>query len=500
MTRERITTLADLSQILRSPFLGRAARSIAAVVALATSTATLAQSSELLGKLNAPWALVTEQGKSATRIFTAYLDMTKAPREVGADFNQTTIYPGMEGFDEVAKWAEANANMGKTLLEVQNCQVLGVPYGTDGVDARFVERKLVAELSADGDLARMSFPYLDAIEAINAYVAADMYRLCEAGKFDDAFNLGVAHARVLRQAIEATMFDEKFAAMTMLSDALSVHRDMLWVYSPKMSVALLQRLAKNEYPFLKPSDNERLKRIAMPEGDLIVGTAMLESVFDSDGQPNLEKFAQAFSGLQAAGEPLTGFGAAKRWSRIASVHGSLEASNKKLTDIYDDWWRRWRMRPFDPMMAIPTELSRANPVRYAAVVLVARDIESLFELRRRLACELCGTVISAGLAGYKLEFGDWPKNIEMAYAQFMPKRFDFDSYDKDYGSFIYDFLGSSSKGIESEFGRIEVRGCVLFARNGDGESNKAVRHAVGGRSDDFVLWPALRAISRGQAQ
>ena len=49
--------------------------SIAAVAAAGLADVAVAQSPELLKGLNAPWALVAEQGKSAKRIFTAYLDI-----------------------------------------------------------------------------------------------------------------------------------------------------------------------------------------------------------------------------------------------------------------------------------------------------------------------------------------------------------------------------------------------------------------------------------------
>lgn len=494
MTRDR--TPRDRSHARR---FGRILRilPLAAVAALCPAPDAGAQSPELLKGLNAPWALVAEQGKSAKRIFTAYLDMTKPPEEVGTSFGQNTIYAGMEGFDKVAAWAEANASMGKALLEVQGCQVLGVPYGTQGIDARFVERGLVADVVKEGEVLVVRLPYLKAIETINAYVAADMYRLCEAGKFEDALTLGLAHLKLLRQGVDGTLYDEKAAFMTMLCDAFGVHRDVIYTYMDRMGADLLKRFATKEYPFLKPSDNERLKRIAMPEGDLLVGAEVLRGVFGADGQPDLEKFAAVFSGIQSESAPLTAFGASKRWSKIAGVHGSLEASEKKLKDVYDDWWRRWRMRPYDPMMTLPTELSRTNPVRYAAVVLVARDVESLFELRRRLTVEWCGTIMGTGLAAYRRQFETWPDKIEKAYTQFFPKRFDFDPYDKDYGRCDYLFLGSKSKGIDTDFGRVEVTGCVLYAKNGDNEPNGASRHAAGGKSDDFVMWPALRAISRG---
>ena len=473
---------------------------VSIAVALATATGASAQSSELLSKLNAPWGRISESARSANRLFTAYLDMTKPPQEIGEEFNQTTIYPGMDGWDEVVAWAEANTSMGQTLIGLQDCQVLGVPYGVEGVDPRFVERGLVAVIGVEGDLTRVDFPYLKAIETINAYVAADLYRLCEAGKFDEAFRIGVAHLRVLRQACDAAMFDEKYAAMTMLADAMSVHRDALYAYRDRIGLELVRKLAMKEYPFLKATDNERLRRIAMPEGDLFVAQELIESVFGDLGQVEEEKFATIFSGMQAREAPLTGFGAVKRWERVAGVHGSLDASQLKLTSIYDDWWRRWRMRPYDAMMNLPTELSVVNPVKYAAVVYAARDIESLFVLRRRLVTEFCGLVAGAGLVGYREQFDDWPRDIKMSYTQFFPKRFDFDPYDPEYGSMRYEYLGTRTKGIDSEFGRLEVSGCLLFARNDNNSFDEPARHLPGGKIGDFFVWPPLRAVSRGQGE
>ena len=471
---------------------------LAASMLLATGTAR-AQSTELLKKLNAPAGRVAEKSKSATRLFTAYLDMTKPPQEVGEDFNQTTIWPGMEDWAAVSKWAEANGNMGKALVESEGCQILGVPYGTTGVDPKFVERGLVAEIGVGGDLSKVRFPYLEALETISAYVAADMYRLCEAGSFEPAFKLGIAHLRVLRQACDAQMFEEKLSAMGMLANAFSVHRDLLFVYGGKMTPEYLRTLATKEYPFLKASDNERLKRIEMPEGDLLVAEELMKSVFSSDGVVSDEKFAKTFSGLQSAAAPLTTFGANKRWAKIAGVHGSLDASSKKLNAIYDDWWRRWRLPQYGPMIALPTVYSKTNPVKYAAVVLAVRDIDQLFGMRRRLVAEFGGTVASAGIAAYRRELGQWPDDIKKAYTQFFPKRFNFDPYDIEGGQFFFETV-TRERGVDSEFGRVDITGCVLYARNDDHQGNSAARHAEGGKADDFVLWPSLRAISRGQAK
>jgi len=458
------------------------------------------ETAELFVELNKPWLRVPEQEKSSTRLFTAYLDMTNPPKPIGADFNQTTVAPGMEGFADVAKWAETNQSMGETLIALENCRVLGVPYGTEGVDPRFVERGLVAVIGIDGDITKAEFRYIKALETISAYAAAEMYRRCEAGEFDAAFAVGLAHLRILRQAVDQTMFDEKSAALVMLCDALSVHRDVIYTYMEKIGVDRLRKLAFKGYPFLSAGDTERLRRLQMPEGDLIVGEVMLKGAFDGVGQADLEQFSKNFAAMQSRSEPLTGFGAAKRWSKIAEVHGSLDASELKLNDVYDDFWRRWRMRPFDQLLTVPTVLSQLNPVKYAAVTLVAKDVQQLFALRSRLSAEICGTVVSAGLASYRVQYGKWPSTLINTYGESLPKRWDYDVYDKAQKGFIYESLGSSKRTVECEYGLVDVPGCLLYARNGDNEGNKAARHIAGGMIDDFVLWPPLRALSRGQGE
>ncbi len=465
----------------------------------APASATETDVAAVLAKLNEPNSRVAAAGKSAPKLFEAYLDVTPSPQPISDDFNLTTIWPGMDDWDAVSKWASSNQAFLKVIGEVQNAQVLGVPYGTEGVDPRFVEHGLVALVGTDGELRKVSFPYLQALRTMSALVVADMYRSCEAGEFDSAFSVGIAHLRVLRQACDCAMFAEKVAAMTLLADSLSVHRDILWRYHTKLSGDLTRKLATKEYSYLKAADNERLKRLEMPEGDRIVAEALIAEVFDSEGQPDLQRFAAVFSQLQSLDEPLTQFGSSKHWEMIAGVHGSLDASEAKLKGIYDNWWRRWRLRQYDPIMGVPTEMSRLNIVRYAAVALAVKDIESLFALRRRVVAEQNGTVLAAGLCSYRSQFGDWPNDVEKAYAVYIPKRFDFDPYDAKYGHLIYRAL-PSPKFVDSEFGRVEVKGCILFARNDDHEPSGYSKHAAGGAADDFVLWPALRALSRGDGE
>ncbi len=124
---------------------------------------------------------------------------------------------------------------------------------------------------------------------------------------------------------------------------------------------------------------------------------------------------------------------------------------------------------------------------------------SIFAARRRLVAEFSGTVCAAGIVSYRKEFGVWPDDIKKAYTQFFPKRFNFDPYDREYGQFRFESV-TRERGVETDDGRVSVTGCILYARNDDHEFNGASRHSAGGGSDDFVLWPPLRAVARGQGE
>ncbi|MHC4833158.1 MAG: hypothetical protein ACYTFH_04545 [Planctomycetota bacterium] len=471
---------------------------VAMLAAVVPATIAAADDASLLRRLNEPFGRISEGNKSWRPLFEAIAKVTEPPMPVGRDFNQTTVWPGMADWDVVSEWAKANTALGTAILEVQDRLILGLPYGRSAVPSELAEAGLATDISVTPENRTTAFPYLDGIDLMSTWIAAEMYRLAEAGSFDEAFTLGIAGLKVLRQVADRQMFAEKRFAMERMCEALSLQRDMFWRYLDKIPATTYQRLGTKEYPFLRPTDNERLKRLEMPEGDRLVAEAMLGLGFDDNGQPIDERFEEIFAEIQSSEKPLTRFGAAKRWRAIAAVHGSLDASKERLEDIYDDWWRRWRMRQYDPMQDLDTELSRTNEIRYAAVVLSILDIQSLFPLRNRLIAEINGTVLSAGLCGYNRSFGVWPDLPAKYYAVFAPKRFDFDPYDKTYGDFVYSYLGSDRKPIDTPWGRVWATGCVLYALGDDHTDDGFTDHDPTGETGDFVLWPPTRALARDE--
>ena len=465
---------------------------------LGMNSIVAAQSSTraLLEELNAPLKRVNAKNFSFEGLFDAYVDMTPPPIEVGEWFNQTTVWPGMEDWDAVSLWAKTNSSMAVALSDAQTKLLLGLPYGSANVKASYRTRGLVAEIDLDADGDQVMLDYLVAIETIATWSVAEQYRLAESGEFRQAFDLGIANTRVLRQLCDRQMLQEMFMAFRLLGEAMSVQRDLMFAYLDAVPAEVFRHFATKEYPFLKPSDNERLRRLVMPEGDRLLIMAMLEQVFDRDGDPIPEALAKNFGYLQSQRSPLTRFGAIKRWTLLAAVHGSKEATEDKLTDVYDDWWRRWRFKQYDAIQDLPTEFSRINEIRYAAVVESIADMKDLFAARNQLITEINGTVLVAGLCGYHAEHDNWPDNREKAYVKYIPKRFDFDPYDKSYGRFLYTYLGRRSQVIETQYGRLEATGCVLYARGQDHSDDDASESTLSGDVGDVVVWPPLRSLAR----
>lgn len=452
----------------------------------------------VLQKLNAsPTVTGRDAVKSYTVLFDAYLKMSDPPMQVGAAFNLTTIHPDMSGWERVSAWAESNPDMAKAILEARSRRIVGLPYGRDGVPATYQASGLVADVAAGGDLRRNDFPYLDALETISAYAWAEVYRLMEHGQIQEGLDLATAHLAVTRQFCDREFLVEKRASILLLIDALSNMRDVFYKYIDQISSDQFRTVAISEIPFLRPDRNA----LFMPEGDRVVSEALITEVFDSRGLADREKFTSTFAELQSRDEPLTRFGAARRWAMIAEVHDSLDASLERLTLVYDDWWRRWRIQEYDPILDIPTQFSRTNPIRYAAVMYSMEDIEHLFDIRKELVVAVNGTAVSAGLCGYYRTFERFPRDNKLAYAQFMRKSSDVDPYDRSYEHLRY-IMVDRRHAVDTPHGRlwIEPGQGIVYSRGQNLTDDRAAQHTYDGIEGDIVVWPPIRAIAREQGR
>ncbi|MBM4113494.1 MAG: hypothetical protein FJ253_09035 [Phycisphaerae bacterium] len=479
------------------------------VAALALGSACrigAADEKELAKALNTPLDVITEPNRGYRVVFDAILAMTPPPAPIGPAFNPTTIWPGMAGWSKVSEWAKANPGMGEALVKAQDLVALALPYGS-AIDSKYTEAGFCVRLGDGQTMAAVEYPYLDKMTLMSSWAVAEMYRLGEEGKFEEAFRVAIANLRVLRQGCDQRTIREKSFFMELLLDCLSVNRDFMWTYLEKIPAAELQKASLKGYGALRQMDGERLRRLEMPEGDRIIQVAVLRESFGSNGQADPERFATIWGSLQSKSAPLTRFGAARFWRLVASVHGSIDASEMRLEHIYDDWWRRWRMGPFDPIQEIDTVLSKTNPTKYAAVMLTVTDMTATFELRRRLIAEVNGTAMAAGLSAFRRAEGSWPNLGAMVFPTYAMKRMSYDPFVKHLdgrnmptqGVLSYRMLSSPTK-VVTEWGDLQLSDFVLYALGFNLHDDDGFEHTRDGKGGDLVLYPALRAVARQQGK
>lgn len=432
--------------------------------------------------------------KSYKILFDAYLDFSKPPMPVGPDFNLNTIHPKMADWAKVSGWAESNPKMVQAIIKCKDKILIGMPYGRDGVDPKYVQAGLTCDIGLNGSLRDVRFDYIPALDTICAFATAETYRLMETGQAQQALDLGVATCFLLRQFCDREFRVEKLHAIEMLSDMLSNLRDVFYTYLDKVSDEQFTRISLFEIPFLRPDRG----RLFMPEADRVVAEYVLSEVFDeSTDAPDAQKFTDMFAGIQSKDAPMTRFGAAKRWYNLAAVHGSKTASLERLKLIYDDWWRRWRIDEYDSILSIPTEFERANRIRYAAVIYSLQDLQQLFVVRNQLIAEVNGTAVSAAICAYHRRYGVYPDQTEKTYGQFGRRRSDVDPYDKTLGFFRYRMIKERVP-VDTPAGRLWIENdqALLYGLGQDHVDDRAARHTDDGAQGDVVLWPPIKAASR----
>lgn len=453
--------------------------------------------SSVISKLNSHNSVKgTESSKGWKVLFDAYLNMSAPPQSVGPDFNLNTIWPGMDDWTSVSRWAAANGPMADAIIAASDRTIIGLPYGLDSVPATYRSKGIAIEIWADGNLQNNQFIYLDAVDEILAFATAETYRRFESGDYDGGVALSMAQLKLLRKFCDRDFLTEKRQFMQWMIDSLSNVRDYLYQFGAKIPDDQLRYMARKELAYLR-TDRSRL---FIPEADRIVAQEIFSYVFDPQtGQAIPEKFREVFTEIQVDQEPLSRFGAGRRWEELAMLHGGLPASQDKLTDIFDDWWRRWRISEYSEIYGTDSEFDMTNATRYAAVLFVVNDIKDVFRLRKELLSQVRGTIAAASLCYYRNTRGEFPPQLVALLPDPLSQKHSRDVFDDQNRQMEYSFVNSrTAVDIDAERRWVQPGECLLYSLgpNMEDDSKKA-GHPIHGRDMDSLYWPPVKSLLRG---
>ena len=482
-----------------------------AMLLLISSAASAGNREEVIEQLNTASSMeVSDDAKSWQLFFDACLKITPPPTPLSDSFSMNTVWPGMDGWDKVARWAAQNEHMEHIFIETTKRAIVGLPYGSENVSAEYIAKRIFAEIGVDGNLNNFDFGYIESVKLACLWATAESYVLFMEGETNRAMSLMMSELIVLRKFCDREFLEEKIAFMKLLSDALSNSRDMFYAYRSDIKPTQFRRLSMEWMPNIRIGPTSLL----MPIGDQILSEALLADLFNPQGAADAGKFNEVLAKMQVDGESLTGFGATRYWTKIAGEHLGYGDSKKRLHMMYDDWWRRWKLRFFHPMLSTPTQFENANAVKYAAVKMIVQNTEDLFKERKTLLTQLNGTIVSAALCGYYNQFGLFPSSIKKMYAQFLhrsnnldPMRknemrddSDWDLYTDPAGQFHYrliqekkDKLNQKKTIISTMRGNvaIEYGECLLYGLSINEENNGGLD-----ADSDSIIWPPMKSLER----
>ncbi|HIO19740.1 MAG TPA: hypothetical protein EYN11_01445 [Phycisphaerales bacterium] len=164
------------------------------------------------------------------------------------------------------------------------------------------------------------------------------------------------------------------------------------------------------------------------------------------------------------------------------------------------------MRAFHPQLKVDTALQRSNPVVYAAVNLIIRDIQELFVQRDLVTTQINGTAVSAALCGYINHYKVYPSAIKKMYAQLLNRSSNLDYlrpldlrtdaawelYTYPVGGFHFRRIEKTTK-IQTLAGEVILKDgdCLLYSVSQNNEDDRGLS-----AGDDIIIWPPLKSLER----
>jgi hypothetical protein len=408
-----------------------------------------------------------------------------------ANLHAGDIRPGIAGWDQAKAWAQANPDVEAAIKIGAERTFIGLPYGIDAVPESFQTGGFSVELPDLQNTISPTFGWLTHLERLAVWSKVEAWRRFESGEADAGIDLMVQDIGMLRKAADRGFLAEKHTAIKLMLDAIQSLREMLYLHLEEVSADRLRKIGRGELDMIRV-DRDRL---LLPELDRYVHQALVDESFDHrTGKVDEDAFRRRFTRLQGETSPVGYAGIDSRWRNLAEYQASLEASREQLDNLYDDWWRRWRVRNGTELatmiLAEPPYAERLNAVRYAGILSTLGNMDDLFADRDRLVTELDATTIAAGIAAYRRLRGAYPRFARMAYGIDVPRHKDFDRFSTDNLPFVY-FMPDQDWTLNVGTGQVVIPAGtgVLYSRGRDGIDNQGMRHSIDGYDGDLIIWP-----------
>lgn len=363
-------------------------------------------------KANAAVAITPGTEDIAPVLFPALAAMKPAPAGCDTVDSAMLLAKGGKGWDAAAGWAQGAEQQAvlkalTTITDTKKKYLLGIPYGTQGLDPAWVKAGLCVDLPASGLLQGARYRYRAGLDRLVMLVNVEATRLANEGKPDEALTKCVQWLRLARIIAEREGVRERRWGMNNLMLASERMRDIAYTFRDKLTSEMTRNAADDL--------DERLigvRRIRLPLLEKLAAEQLVERVIIEKGEVDAPKFASTMARLSADQRALNLFGEAAWYRELAASHAGWFDTRDQLNKVFGGWANRWNVENLhDDLLQIPSDYLKMDKARFALLELTANEIEGLERLRLEVLTQLAGTRVALGVVGYERKEKRWPPNV-----------------------------------------------------------------------------------------
>lgn len=296
----------------------------------------------------------------------------------------------------------------------------GQPYGIEGVPLDLIRAGLYTELGDPPTLAWAEFGYMAALDHLVCLSNVEATRLAAAGQVVEALEVLSSMVVLGRQMADRGFFVEvDWGLLTMIG---GLHRIRDVVYGDLQSRSPVLTAEKIQ-PFIDRMDERtgvlRIDRIRFPQANQIAAEQIVAKTMDVRGEANAA-FAPILARVTARGRPFRMFSEVARWEQVAGRHANWFDTTERLSRVFRDWYGRWTLNQFDPLLAQPYAYASLNPVSDALILAVTpAEMPNLFADRMVLRTEVAGTRTALGIVAYYHVHKLYPPHVTSVFPRFV---------------------------------------------------------------------------------
>jgi hypothetical protein len=439
------------------------------------------------------------------------------PASVGNYHEARLLLAGMKGWDPVAAWAAAPAQQEVVagLLRVGaerdflKAFEFGLPYGFDGVSPDLIRAGLFVNLGDPPTIAAAQFAYLPAMDRLEMLANVEASRLLSQDKVHGAIDVMIAMAHVGRQMCDRALIREARWGMEVMGRSMERVRDIAYrAVMDKKTIDI--RALSTQIDRLDPDGYFKLSRMAMPTGDQIGATQVVERTRDNEaGGFNVPALAATMAKMGAGGKPLRLFSESAAWRDAAGKSAGPQAIQESIDGVYADWRVRWSLSPFEGRLGNRTPYEELNKDAYQVLLIAVPDMAPLERGRQAAETEIVGARTALACVGVYVTTNNQP-NLITAIRPRWVKSIDADPFSSDRAKpplqyfvprtpFEAAVVERTPRGKQNFSVPITGDSFVLYSHGSDNADAKARRientwEVV--RGADYLIWPPALSVFR----